>query len=80
MKRAGILPSRPSAQDQPSHALRTLFADYQYTCEIDGCISSTKYTGYTEDTVTERMRNRVKHGFTMNHLREAHHVIAMITT
>ena len=47
---------------------------YQYTCDREECNSSQKYSGYTESTVTERMRNHAQHGSIINHLRECYSI------
>lgn len=46
---------------------------YRYTCKIDGCNSS--YIGYTEATLTERMRNHTQHGSIIKHLQENHSIM-----
>ena len=45
---------------------------YQYTCQLDECNSS--YIGYTQATISERMRNHGQQGSIIKHLREAHNI------
>lgn len=45
---------------------------YRYTCKVDECHSS--YIGYTEATLTERMRNHTQHGSIIKHLQERHNI------
>jgi DNA-binding HxlR family transcriptional regulator len=52
---------------------------YQYTCEHEECNSSSTYIGYTEATLTERLRNHTQHGSIIKHLREKHGIRKMAT-
>ena len=47
---------------------------YQYTCPREECNSSETYIGYTETTLTERIRNHGQHGSIIKHQRETHDV------
>ena len=40
----------------------------------ENVIHPKKYIGYTESTITERMRNHAQHGSIINHLRECHSI------
>ena len=46
---------------------------YQYKCQRDECNSS--YIGYTQATLTERMRNHGQHGSIIKHLQDNHNII-----
>ena len=53
---------------------------YQYTCTLGECNSSQSYIGYTESTLTERIRNHGQHGSIIRHLREHHSIQRQKTT
>ena len=53
---------------------------YQYTCTLGECNSSQSYIGYTESTLTERIRNHGQHGSIIRHLREYHNIQRQKTT
>ena len=44
---------------------------YQYTCSNEGCQSS-RYIGYTECTLVDRLRNHAQHGAIITHNTEIH--------
>ena len=45
---------------------------YRYKCSNDECNSSQSYIGYTECTLTDRMRQHTQHGAIKNHLINNH--------
>lgn len=48
---------------------------YQYACDMGECNSLETYIGYTESTLTERIRNHGQHGAIINHLQEKHKIV-----
>jgi len=47
---------------------------YEYCCPKEECQPSTSYVGYTECTLSERIRNHTQNGSIQQHSRENHNI------